>query len=427
MREYLRLKSMYVFIACVVLSFFTASLFAQSDNGSISGYVRDPSGAVIPNAHVVIKSEATNAEHEATTDAGGHYVVTNLQPGLYTMTADAGGFKKFQSTTNKLNANSALLLNAELAVGQATETIEVSATASQLQTESGAVQKNVTSQQIQAQELNGRNPIFMASLIPGVRSGSTLGDFSFNLTNGGYNINGTRSQDTLITIDGAPATRTRANGTGITVPNVDATQEIQVLTADYQAEYGRTSGGQIRVVTKSGTTDFHGAASEYFRNSAMNANTWSRNLSKTTNFASPFRYNDFGFDIGGPVAIPHVWEKWRQKFFWFVAEEWTRYRFTDTQEQTVPTALMRQGNFSELLGPNIFYSGVKQIYDPATCPKPGAASCAPFAGNIIPANRLSRNGLAILNTYPAAIPGFLDGTKNWVARLHTRSINGRER
>ena len=159
MRKYLRLKSMYVFIACVVLSFFATSLFAQSDNGSISGYVRDPSGAVVPNAHVVIKNEGNNSEHAATTDTGGHYVVTNLQPGLYTMTADAGGFKKFQSTQNKLNANSALLLNAELAVGQATETVEVSATASLLQTESGAVQKNVTSQQIQAQELNGRNPI----------------------------------------------------------------------------------------------------------------------------------------------------------------------------------------------------------------------------------------------------------------------------
>ncbi len=206
--------------------------------------------------------------------------------------------------------------------------------------------------------MNGRNPLYMASLVPGVRSNNTLGDFNFSLDNGGYNINGARQQDTLITIDGAPATRTRANGTSIAVPNVDATQEIQVLTADYSAEYGRAAGGQIRIVTKSGTTDFHGAASEYFRNSAMNANAWHRNLSKTTDFASPFRYNDFGFDIGGPVAIPHVWEKWRQKFFWFVAQEWTRYRFTDTQEQTVPTALMRQGNFSELLGPNPWYSGV---------------------------------------------------------------------
>ena len=425
MREYLRSKVPYLLVACTVFLFFSISVFAQSDVGSISGFVRDPSGAVVPNAKVVIKNEGTGNEHSVTTDQQGRYIVTNLLPGMYTMTAEAGGFKKFQSTSNKLNANSALSLSAELAVGQASETIEVSSTASPLQTESGAVQKNISAQQIQAQELNGRNPIFMASLIPGVRSGSTMGDFNFSLTNGGYNINGTRSQDTLITIDGAPATRTRANGTGITVPNVDATQEIQVLTADYSAEYGRTAGGQIRIVTKSGTTDFHGDASEYFRNSAMNANTWTRNLNKSTNFASPFRYNDFGFDVGGPVAIPHVWEKWRQKFFWFAAEEWTRYRFTDTQEQAVPTDLMRKGNFSELLGPNPWYKGVTHIYDPTTCPAPGAASCKPYAGNIIPANQLSRNGIAILNAYPTATPGYFNGKNNWIGQA-AHPINQRK-
>ena len=138
-------------------------------------------------------------------------------------------------------------------------------------------------------------------------------------------------------------------------PDVDSTQEIQVLTADYGAEYGQTAGGQIRVVTKSGTTDFHGTLFEYFRNSAMNANTWTRNLSTSTNFASPFRYNDFGFAVGGPIAIPGKFDQLRQKLFWFVADEWTRYRFTDTQTQAVPTTLMRQGNFSELLGSNPFY------------------------------------------------------------------------
>ncbi len=425
MRGYLRSKVPCLFVACAVFSLFAISVFAQSDTGSISGFVKDQSGAVVPDVKVVIKNEGTGDEHPITTDQSGHYAVTNLLPGLYAMTAEAGGFKKFESVHNKLDSNSALLLNGELAVGQASETIEVSSSASPLQTESAAVQKNVTAQQIQAQELNGRNPLYMASLIPGIRSGSTLGDFNFSLTNGGYNVNGARQQDTLITMDGAPATRTRGNGTSIAVPNVDATQEIQVLTADYSAEYGRSAGGQIRIVTKSGTTDFHGAASEYFRNSAMNANTWQRNLSTSTDFASPFRYNDFGFDVGGPVAIPHVWEKWRQKFFWFVAEEWTRYRFTDTQTQAVPTELMRQGNFSELLAPNPWYKGSTQIYDPATCPKPGAASCVPFAGNIIPANRLSPNGLAILKAYPAPTSGFLQGTQNWIAQA-AHPINQRK-
>ncbi len=220
----------------------------------------------------------------------------------------------------------------------------------------------------------------------------------------------------MVTVDGAPALRTRSNGAVIGVGNVDTTQEIQVLTADYQAEYGRASGGQIRIVSKGGSTDFHGALYEYFQNSDMNSNTWGRNLSASTNFASPYRYNNFGFAVGGPVAIPGKWDKFRQKFFWFVAEDWLRQRSTDTQTQAVPTNLMRQGNFSELLGPNPWYSGTHQIYDPATCPKLGSAGCVPFQGNIIPVNRLSPNGLAILDAYPTATPGYLSGTQNWISQ-----------
>jgi hypothetical protein len=403
--------------AVAALFMFTFALDAQSDVGSIVGFVRDPTGSVVPQAKVNIKNEGTGAGHPVEANGQGYYVVSNLQAGLYTLTVEVPGFKRFESSHNKLDANSTLSLDASLSVGQTSETIEVSATASRLQTESGAVQNTVTGQQVQAQELNGRNPLYMASLIPGIRSNSTLGDFNFSLTNGGYNINGARQQDTLITLDGAPATRTRANGTSIGVPNVDATQEIQVLTADYSAEYGRTAGGQIRIITKSGTTDFHGAAFEYFRNSDMNANTWQRNLSPTTNFASPFRYNDFGFDIGGPIYIPKLLNTSRQKMFFFIGEEWTRYRFTDTQTQAVPTALMRQGNFSELLSPNPWYKGSTVVSDPTTG--------APYPNNVIPTNRLSPNGLAIMSVYPTPTPGFLQGTQNWIAQA-AHPINQRK-
>jgi len=137
----------------------------------------------------------------------------------------------------------------------------------------------------------------------GYRGGGTIADFNFASTGGqSWQINGARTWDTLVTFDGAPAVRTRANGAVIGVADVDSTQEIQVMTANYAAEYGRAAGGQIRIVTKSGTSDFHGSLYEYFRNSAMNANTWSRNLSTATNFASPFRYNNFGGTVGGPVS-----------------------------------------------------------------------------------------------------------------------------
>lgn len=214
--------------------------------------------------------------------------MTNLPPGVYTVTVEAAGFKKFESTHNKLDPNSTLSLDAALTGGAASEAVEVSATAAVLQTESAAVEDEVTGTQVSMQELNGRNPLYIAQLMAGMRSGST-------------NVNGTRSQETLVTIDGAPAVRTRANGAFIGVANVDATEEVQVMTTDYLPEYGCAAGGQIRMVSKSGSTDFHGSLYEYLRNSAMNANTWSRNLSVLTNVAAPFRYNNFGGTVGGPI------------------------------------------------------------------------------------------------------------------------------
>jgi hypothetical protein len=375
---------------------------------------------------VVIKSEATGEEHTVSTDAQGHYTVTNLSPGIYTLIAEVSGFKQYVSKKNQLEANSTIELDGVLQVGQPTEIVEVSATAQVLQTESGAVQAEVTGQQIADQELNGRSPIYEAQMLPGVRSGGTLGDFNgVGLSGNPFAINGSRSQDTLVTVDGAPAMRTRANGAVIGVGDVDATQEIQVLTADYQAEYGRAAGGQIRMVTKSGTTDFHGTAYEYFRNSDLNANTWSRNLSTSTNFASPFRYNNFGYAVGGPVAIPGKLEKFRQKLFIFVAQDWIRERNTQTQTQAVPTNLMRQGNFSELLSANPWYSGSHQIYYAGTCPKLGAATCTAIPGNVIPASQLSPNGIAILNAYPTPTAGYLQGTQNWLAQA-AQPINQRK-
>ncbi len=395
------------------LLFLSAVVQAQSDYGSIVGFVRDPSGAIVPNAKVTLKNEATKLTREAQTNESGYYVMTSLQPGLYTLTAESPGFKKLESLHNKLDSNATLSVDFGLQVGAASESVSVVASGQALQTESAAVEKLVTRGQIDALELNGRDPLFLASLQPGMRSGSTLGDFSFSLTTGGYAVNGARNQDTTITFDGAPAVRTRANGTSIGVADVDSTQEVQIMSGNYDAEYGRAAGGQIRIVTKGGGSEFHGGVYEYFRNSDLNANTWSRNQSTTTNFQSPFRYNQFGFNLGGPVIIPKIIPK--GKMFFFFGEEWARYRNAQTQTQEVPSLAMRQGNFSELLGPNIYYSKPTIIYDPTTCPVAGAAGCVPFAGNIIPASRLSKNGIGLLSMYPTPTPGYLSGNQNWIA------------
>lgn len=399
---------------------------AQTETGSVGGFVKDPSGGVVPKAKVTLKNEGTNETRNLTTDGDGYYIAPSLPPGFYTMEAEAPGFKRFESVHNWLAPNNSLSLNAALSVGTTTETVEVTATASPLQTDSGAVQSEVSGDVVNMQELNGRDPLFEAQLLPGMRSTASMGDFNFaeGVTEPFY-VNGTRQQDTLVTLDGAPANRTRANGQIIGVPNVEAVEELQVLASDYSPEYGRASGGQIRVITKSGTRDFHGSLYEYFRNSDLNANTWTRNLSTLTNFAQPVRYNNFGGTIGGPVWWPGLSDKFRERLFFFVAEDWIRYRYGDYTVDAVPTADMRQGNFSELLSPNPWYSGTHVIYNPTTCPSVGAASCAPYPNNIIPKSQLSSNGIALLNAYPLPTPGFLNGTNNFIVQAN-HPINQRK-
>lgn len=394
-----------VVLAVSMLFLFSASVFAQSDNSSISGIVKDPSGANVPGAKVTIKNEGTGFERKATTNESGFYTVTNVAPSYYSILVETPGFKTFQKTRNKLEAALPLQVNVDLTVGQVSESITVKASAAQLNTESATVGKTVDQTQIQNLALNGRNPIFLVILKPGVRRSSPLNNFSFGLDSGGFTINGGRSQDSLITFDGAVGIRTRANGTSVGTADLDTVQEVQVLTANYSAEYGRSGGGQIRIVTKSGGKDFHGTFYEYLRNNALDANSWVRNKSKSTNFTAPLKFNQFGYNVGGPVTLGKVFNPSREKLFFMWSQEWARRRFGDTLLNRVPTLAMRSGDFSELLGPNIFYSGSRTIKDPDTG--------QPFPGNIIPPSRLSPNGIAFLKTYYEPNGSFA-GNNNWL-------------
>ena len=226
---FLRLKVVAAFCAALA---FSIGCLAQSDTAQISGFVRDASNAVVPNASVKLKHETTGLERTTVTNESGYYVVSSLPPGFYTIEVEAPGFKKFVKTQNKLDPSIPRTIDAQLDVGAVTEVVEVVASGAILQSETATVGKLIDSQQIGNMILNGRNPILLALLKPGVRGGS-LQSFTFGLTSGGLSINGARTQDFLITFDGAVAIRTRANGTGIGAADVDSVQEIR---ADHNAD-----------------------------------------------------------------------------------------------------------------------------------------------------------------------------------------------
>ena len=171
---------------------FSANVFPQSDNANVSGSVTDPSGSAVPNAKVILKNQSTGLTREVNSNESGNYNIPTVPPGLYTISVEARGFKKYESAGNKVDANVPANISVAMQVGAVTETVEVTATASLLQTESGALGKIVEGKQLSDINLNGRNPVFLALLKPGVRGGSLAG-FNFGLSTGGLNINGARA------------------------------------------------------------------------------------------------------------------------------------------------------------------------------------------------------------------------------------------
>ncbi len=393
-------KAVLVIAACLAV---LPATFAQSDNAQISGFVRDSSGASIPGAIVTIKNEATALERVITTNESGYYVVPNFPPGYYSVAVAATGFKRFVKIQNRLDASIPITVDAVMQVGELADTIEVRASVANVQVESATVGRTVEARQIEEMMLNGRNPLFLSQLKPGVRGGD-LSSLQLGRTSGGLNINGARSSDFLITVDGAVGTRTRGNGSAIGAADVESLTEMQILTANYNAEYGRSGGGQVRMVTKSGQRDFHGSLYDYVRNRVLDANSWNQNRTGTAKAQN--NINQFGFVLSGPVYIPKIFNRSRNKLFFLVSQEWVERRLTDTTTQTVPSLQMRRGDFSELLNPtNRFFGRARTINDPDTN--------SPFPGNIIPASRLSANGLAFLNAYPSPNRSDLTGSNNY--------------
>src|SRR3954464_11423141 len=238
-------------LGCVLLTALPAA--AQFDRGQISGTVKDAQGGVVPGVTVSVTNNDTQQTRTTVTDSSGYFTIPNLPNGKYELSAELQGFKKALRQNVTLDAGAAQTINIALETGALTEAVTVTAEATPLQTDV-AVRKTVEAKDIELLSFSARNPLGVPALKAGVIGGSFNNAGFSSLTTGGFNINGSRSDENTIYVDGAVAVRTRSAGAIVGVQNVDAVQEVQVLTANYMPEYGRASGGQIRFVTKSGST-----------------------------------------------------------------------------------------------------------------------------------------------------------------------------
>ena len=398
MSQFIRGVTRAIVVACASL-LLAVPAAAQFDRGQISGTVKDAQGAVVPGATVTVTNNQTQVASTTVSDGSGFFTFPNLPAGRYTIASELQGFKKAVRNDVQLDAAGSLKLDFTLETGALTESVTVTAETTPLQTDV-AVRKTIESKDIEQLSFNGRNPIGVPALKAGVVGGNFNNAGFASLTTGGFNINGSRSDENTIFVDGAVAVRTRSTGAIIGVQNVDVVQEVQVLTANYMPEYGRASGGQIRFVTKSGTNRFSGSGSYFYRDESLQANTWTRNHcgNLTDRQAAPFNYKHYGYSFGGPIQ--------KDRMFFFGAQEWVNFFQVQTNTATVPTEAMRHGDFSQLLGTNPFFSSPQTVRDPLTG--------EPFPNNVIPQNRLSPNGVALMNLYPLPTPGFQQGTNNLV-------------
>jgi hypothetical protein len=365
--------------------------FAQTISGSIAGRVVDAQGGVVPNAAVTVTEASKNLRVSTKTSPGGDFLVPGLLPGTYSITVENPGFKKLSVPGINLDANDKISVgDLVLEVGAVTETIDVSAAAALLQTESVERSATISDTQISNIEVNGRSPLDLAKLVPGVQftTGSNYAVASSNGAND-FTVNGARPSQNQLTINGIGNVDTGNNGGLNVAVSLDSIAEFKILTNSYQAEYGRSSGGQINVVTKSGTDHFHGSGYWQHRNDSLNANTF---LNNARNLPRPlFRYNDVGYTIGGPVYIPHLEQRTKDKLFFFYSQEFQRQLSPNAVHNVlVPTALERKGDFSQSLNNN----GQKLTFinDPL--------NGAPFPGLVVPQNRLYAPGQALLNLFP---------------------------
>ncbi len=374
-----------------------ATLPIQAQFGEITGTVSDPSGAVISDATVTATNVATAVARSARTNAAGSYSIPFLVPGAYNVQAEQSGFKVVSRSGVQLEVGAVARIDFSMEIGGVTESVQVSGTAALLATESTAVGTVIENKRIEDLPLNGRDYLQLIALSPSVTaeaqpSFTATGRQGGDRANDNYAIAGQRMQFTHYTLDGIENTDPNWN-LWVFRPSVDALQEFKVETGIYSAEYGHEPS-QVNVTTKSGTNEFHGTAFEFLRNSALDARQWLQSAGKK----NPFRRNQYGFELGGPVTIPKLFSG-RNRLFFMSNFEGLRDHKTLQEVASVATDRMRAGDFSAA-GRAIFDPNSRAFSTDANG-NPLAVSASPFPNNTIPSSLFSPITQKLLTYYPA--------------------------
>jgi Carboxypeptidase regulatory-like domain len=339
------MKSSRVLLRIVLLVAATCAASWAQDTGSITGTVKDPSGAAIANAQVVVASPDHGIDRHTVTNSAGDYNESALPGGTYDVVVTADGFKKYQAKGVVLDVAQKARVDITLQVGAATTEVLVQGTeVSQVETQSSELTGTVTGKEISQLELNGRNFTQLATLTPGVSNQTGQDEGTVGVYGSvSFSMNGGRVEYNNWELDGGDNMDNGSNGTLNVYPSIDAIAEFKVLTSNYGAQYGRNGSGTVEVETKSGTNKFHGDVYEFVRNDDFNA----RNYFNTV--VPEYKKNDYGYTIGGPVYIPGVYNRDKQKTFFFWSEEWRKDLVPGQSfHAVVPSMAERGGNFSDI-------------------------------------------------------------------------------
>jgi hypothetical protein len=381
----------------VVLAAMAPASVAQTVSGQVSGRVIDPEGAVIGGASVRLTSELTQQARDFVTDETGSFVFLSLVPGNYSVRVELPGFRAYEQKNISVSAQEKVDLHSiKLELGDVSTSVEVQAEFTHVATDSSDHAINLDTIQIQDTPIRGRNYEAILKNLPGVQDLSSYDTRGWGA--GNPTINGGRSGQTLMTLDGVTSQDSGAPSLNTYLsPSVDAISEVKVMISNYSAEYGARAGGQVNVTIKNGTPQFHGSGYFFWRNEALNANDWFNNR---TGVARPrYRYENPGGTIGGPILIPGTgFNSGRNKAFFFFSFDVLRNKqYTTPNRFTMPTERERSGDFSQT-------TTTTGVLIPIIDPKNGK----PFDRNIIPSDRISSIGAAMMNLFP--LPNTTDPT-----------------